>query len=260
MKPTYDTIGKTYDATRRADPQIAKKLIELLKPNPKGKYLDVGCGSGNYTGALYKQGITIDGFDLSTQMLSKAKLKYPDINWYPGDARTMSFPDATYDGAISVLATHHIGDIVKAAQEVFRIIKKGRFVIFTSTPEQMAHYWLNEYFPKSMQYSCDMMNSLDELTEALTIAGFHNIQHEKLFINDELEDRFLQSGKYRPTIYLDQQVRDGISTFKLSPHTDEIEQGLKQLALDIQTGHIQDVIQKYESDAGDYLFVSAEEE
>lgn len=49
-KPIYDTIGKTYDSTRQADPEITQKLLELLCPIVGGKYLDIGCGSGNYTG------------------------------------------------------------------------------------------------------------------------------------------------------------------------------------------------------------------
>lgn len=260
MNPTYDTIGKTYDVTRRADPQITQILIDHLKPNSNGRYLDIGCGSGNYTGALHAQGISIDGLDISREMLSKANSKYPDISWYEGDACAMPFSDATYDGAISVLATHHIGDIAQAAQEAFRIIKKGRFVVFTATPEQMKHYWLNEYFPKSVQYSWNMMHSVEQLTDAFTLAGFQNINYEPFFVTNALEDFFLQSGKYRPEIYLEAHVRQGMSTFPLSPECEEIEQGLQRLARDISNNHISEVIQRYESSCGDYLFFSGEKE
>ena len=45
--PTYNTIGKTYDTTRKADLEIIKLLTEYLLPKPNGKYLDIACGSGN---------------------------------------------------------------------------------------------------------------------------------------------------------------------------------------------------------------------
>ncbi|HFT6011750.1 TPA: hypothetical protein ACPYPV_003436 [Legionella pneumophila] len=32
LEPTYNTIGKTYDTTRQADPAISKKIFELLHP------------------------------------------------------------------------------------------------------------------------------------------------------------------------------------------------------------------------------------
>lgn len=78
----YDKIGKTYDATRKADPIIAQKIFDLLKPTPNGVYLDLGCGSGNYTNALFSTGVKIEGIDVSQTMLSRAKNKYPNITFH----------------------------------------------------------------------------------------------------------------------------------------------------------------------------------
>ena len=55
-EPIYNTIGKTYDTTRKADPEIAQKITRLLCVEPQKTYLDIGCGSGNYTGALNRLG------------------------------------------------------------------------------------------------------------------------------------------------------------------------------------------------------------
>lgn len=49
----YDKIGKTYDQTRKADSEITAKIISFLSPKENGCYLDVGCGSGNYTEMLF---------------------------------------------------------------------------------------------------------------------------------------------------------------------------------------------------------------
>jgi ubiquinone/menaquinone biosynthesis C-methylase UbiE len=51
-KAVYNTIGKTYDTTRKPDPEIVQTLIRLIQPKAKGHYLDIACGSGNYTNAL----------------------------------------------------------------------------------------------------------------------------------------------------------------------------------------------------------------
>ena len=52
MDARYDTIGVGYDATRRADPYIAGRLAHHLAIGAESTYLDVACGSGNYTVAL----------------------------------------------------------------------------------------------------------------------------------------------------------------------------------------------------------------
>lgn len=131
-------------------------------------------------------------------------------------------------------------------------------VIFTATPEQMRHYWLGHYFPEMMRASASCMTSFSVLKTTLEQAGFHTVEKQPFFVSNELQDWFLQAGKYRPEIYLDQKVRDGISSFHLFAKPDELEKGLKQLKNDIDSGEIDKIIKSYESDEGDYLFVTAE--
>lgn len=77
------------------------------------------------------------------------------------------------------------------------------------------------------------------------------IGHRKYFVKPDIQDLFLQSGKYRP------EVRNGISTFAALPNRDEVQKGLAQLKTDIEDGSILKVIEFYESGVGDYLNVSA---
>lgn len=256
--PIYNTIGKTYDTTRKADPFIVQKLMHHLQAKAQQKYLDIGCGSGNYTGALAAQGLHMEGIDLSMEMLSKARKKHPNINFHEGDARHLPFLDQSYDGATCILATHHIRDIESAFQEAARVIKHGRFVIFTATPEQCHHYWLKEYFPLMIEQGAEIMSSFEKVEQALLHAGFNTIQADPFFVTPTLQDWFLQAGKYRPEIYLDHSVRAGISSFPLAKNQQEIEQGLKALEADIRSKRIEQVIASYESSLGDYLFVVAE--
>ena len=50
-------------------------------------------------------------------------------------------------------------------------------------------------------------------------------------------------------------MRDGISSFQLSANQTELDNGLNNLAVDIASGKIKNIIKEYESDLGDYLFV-----
>lgn len=254
----YNTIGKTYDNTRKADPEIAKTIAKLLQYKPNGFYLDIGCGSGNYTGALAEIGLKIEGIDLSTEMLEKAKKKYSQINFHQGDATALPFSNNKFDGAICILATHHIHNNKKLFQEAFRVINKGRFVIFTATPQQINHYWTGHYFPEMMESDKKKMTSFDEIKTDLGQAGFVDIQRSAFYVTNQLQDWFLAAGKYRPEIYLDPVVRHGISSFHLSSNPVELKNGLKQLEKDIQSGKINEIIQNYESDIGEYMFIIGE--
>ena len=258
IEPIYNSIGKTYDNTRKADPGIAQKITQFLCAEQSNHYLDIGCGSGNYTGALSKLGFNIYGVDISTEMLKKAKIKYPHIDWYEGDARKLPFSSDCYDGATCVLATHHIKDIITAFKEIFRVLSQGRFVIFTATPEQCHQYWLREYFPRMIADACKIMASFERLQEALICAGFKNIRTEPYFVTKDLQDWFLHADKYRPEMYLDPIVRAGISSFHVSSYGNEVEIGLAKLISDIDTGRVHEIIQQYENSLGDYLFVIAE--
>jgi 2-polyprenyl-3-methyl-5-hydroxy-6-metoxy-1,4-benzoquinol methylase len=52
-----DKIGIDYNSIRKAEPYLTKRLNEHLNPNKDGTYLDIGCGTGNYTMELEKNGL-----------------------------------------------------------------------------------------------------------------------------------------------------------------------------------------------------------
>lgn len=170
----------------------------------------------------------------------------------------LPFEDNSYFGAICILATHHIGNFERLCLEAHRIIKEGCFVIFTAIPEQVCQYWLAYYFPKMIGNAVQKMVGFEALEFPLKKAGFSNIRQAPFFITNQTQDLFLHAGKYRPEIYLNPEVRAGISSFHLSAEADELDQGLLRLEADILSGKIHQIIDQYEDSLGDYLFISAE--
>ena len=71
--PLYDRIGTHYDVTRRADPSLVARLIDHLHPEPCRIYLDIACGTGNYTVAVAQSGIGMHGIDQSSRMIATAR-------------------------------------------------------------------------------------------------------------------------------------------------------------------------------------------
>jgi SAM-dependent methyltransferase len=253
----YDEIGVGYDTTRRPDPRIAERLFALLDPKPGGRYIDIACGTGNYTQCLHARGLDVIGIDQSVTMLEAASTKFPGITWQQADATALPFPDGTFDGAVCTLAIHHFPDLDAAFREIGRVLSDGRVVIFTATPEQMRAYWLDAYFPQAMARAIAQMPSEDRLRAALAGAQFDIAGVEPWFVPTDPIDLFLYSGKHNPALYLDARIRSGMSTFAALAHAPEVEQGLSRLLSDSESGRICKVMAEYSSELGDYVFYTA---
>ncbi|PQJ79060.1 class I SAM-dependent methyltransferase [Polaribacter porphyrae] len=256
MKVKYDEIGTGYNLTRKADKYLTERLIHHLQPSKNEKYLDIGCGTGNYTNQIQKKGYDFIGIDPSELMLKKAKFKNTEISWKIGSAENTGLSKNFVDGIIASLTIHHWTDLKKGFSELNRVLKpNGRIVIFTSTPKQMNGYWLNHYFPKMLSDSIVQMPSFENIKTAMEASEIQLLETEKYFIKEDLMDKFLYCGKQNPELYFDTQIRNGISSFASLSNIDEVENGLSKLKTDVENGEIKKIIKSYENEFGDYLFI-----
>jgi ubiquinone/menaquinone biosynthesis C-methylase UbiE len=255
----YNKIGVGYNTTRKADPYLTNRIFALLAPEKDKQYLDIGCGTGNYTIAMAQNGVNITGVDPSDTMLSKAREKDALISWIQGPAETIPLPDNSFDGATGIFTVHHWTDIRKGMAEMSRVLRAGsRFVIFTFTPEQKKGYWFNYFFPRSMERSIAKAMPFQVLVDAAAEAGFQVALTEKYFVQPDLQDMFGYCGKHDPEVYFDQNVRHGTYMFSALNDATEVEEGLQKLRESIDTGTFQTIKQQYENNEGDYLFVVLE--
>ncbi len=253
----YNSIGTGYNTTRRADAHIAERIYDHLAPEKKGLYLDIGCGTGNYTIALSEMGLNMFGVDPSEKMLQEATSRSNNISWLVGMAESLPLPHSMFDGIAGMLTIHHWTDLDTAFKELDRVLKRnGRIVFFTATPEQMTGYWLRHYFPKMMEKSGVQMPPLEKIAAAAAKAGLETAGTEKYFVSDDLQDSFLYIGKNNPELYFDEVVRNGISSFAALSNKDEVQAGLTQLRTDIDNGAFPAIKEQYENELGDYLFVT----
>lgn len=78
MKESYSALGGWFEYLNKdcGYEKWSQYLIDRLKSlgaGPKG--VDIGCGNGYFTRALYKAGYDVSGIDISPQMLSVARQK-----------------------------------------------------------------------------------------------------------------------------------------------------------------------------------------
>lgn len=254
--PAYDQIGDGYNHTRSADPYLVSRLLDLLAPASGHTYLDIGCGTGNYTKALSKSGLKMIGIDPSIKMLNLAQRSTSEIDWRVGSAEAIPIGDEAVHGVVATLTTHHWRDLKAGFAEVARVLKPGgNFVLFTSTPHLMRRYWLMQYFPEMMLHSMEVMPSLERTMLALSPTSIQVCNVEAYDIKSTLTDQFLYAGKHQPERYLDPQFRQGISSFRLFADSTELVSGLTQLETDIASGKWQQIRKNFQHQEGDYVFL-----
>jgi ubiquinone/menaquinone biosynthesis C-methylase UbiE len=257
MQPLYNSIGATYGATRCADPAIVQALAQYVGVGRDGSFLDLGCGTGNYTCALAALGGHWHGLDISAEMLKQAKAAGPNVIWHLGSTDELPYAEKSFAGVICTLAIHHFPSLHSSFLEVFRVLDNGPFVVFTAFPEQMRNYWLCHYFPQMMERSIEKMPAKAAVFGALREAGFAIENVVSFHVTNELQDLFLYSGKLRPELYLDAAIRANISSFATLCPAAELEEGLNALRSDIDSGAFSGVVRRYPKIAGDYAYVMA---
>lgn len=84
MATRCDVIGIGYSDTRRADPRITERLLEMLALPVGSSILDVGAGTGNYSVALAEAGYRVMALEPSAVMRGQGqgnRLTNPARSW-----------------------------------------------------------------------------------------------------------------------------------------------------------------------------------
>ncbi|MEM8720890.1 MAG: class I SAM-dependent methyltransferase [Cyanobacteria bacterium P01_G01_bin.39] len=230
----YDSIGSDYNSTRKPDSRIVEQLINLLELPTGSIVADVGAGTGNYSYALANLGYQVIAIEPS-QVMQRQRQHHPQISWISAVAEQIPLPDNAVDGVLVMLALHHINGINLAIAEINRISRTGKIVIFAFEQSKIPDFWLTEYFPGFINDTLNTFPSTHELAQIIKNITHQTVDIIPFLLPTDLSDLFAASGWCRPEIYLDSQVRHGISTFaKIS--VNELNSGLKRLKTDIDHG------------------------
>lgn len=110
----------------RTQPSV--DLINRIKLKSPAKIIDIGCGPGNSTNALFErfQNANILGVDYSDDMLKKAKSKYPYLQFskFNAESENWNIGD-NYDIVFSNACVQWVPDHYKLLPKMMGILKKG---------------------------------------------------------------------------------------------------------------------------------------
>ncbi|MDP9025536.1 MAG: methyltransferase domain-containing protein, partial [Candidatus Eremiobacteraeota bacterium] len=91
---------------------------------PNHKIIDIACGTGLAGGPLAENNYDVTGVDLSTQMIERARKRYPQARFVEASALKLPFDSESFDFAISGQAFHHF-DRTVAMREALRVVRPG---------------------------------------------------------------------------------------------------------------------------------------
>lgn len=172
--------AEAYDAMAHGevDNAFVERVVALGAKT--GHFLDVGTGPAQIPILLAQRcpDIHLTAIDLSEEMLKIAKRHVAAaelaerITLEHVDAKTLPYPDNTFDGLISNSIVHHIHDSLRALKEMSRVVKPGGLVLIRDlvrpeTPEA-AQVFVDKYAAEDTPYQQQLY--YDSFLASFTIA------------------------------------------------------------------------------------------
>jgi ubiquinone/menaquinone biosynthesis C-methylase UbiE len=150
-------------------------IMDLLKPKRSEIILDAGCGTGVFTLDIVSSGSRVVGLDISLPMLIQAgnKLKGFPCQMVLADMLSLPYPESSFDKIISVTALEFIEDAKDAVGELFRVTKKGGYIV-VATLNSLSSWALRrraQAKEKHTIFEKAIFRSPDELCSLTSVEG-----------------------------------------------------------------------------------------
>jgi SAM-dependent methyltransferase len=218
----YDTIGATYTVTRRTEPRIAAKVWAAL--GDARTVLNVGAGTGSYEPA----GRDVAAVEPSALM--RAQRPAGAAPCVAAAAESLPFGDQSFDAAMAIATVHHWKDPIAGLREMRRVAR--RVVVFTHDTSDAGwrrRFWLTrDYLPEV----ADLLVGRPSVTELARAIG---ARMEPVLIPWDCADGFFEAYWRRPEVYLDENVRRGVSVWaRVGPEPEQ--RAVRSLRDDLASG------------------------
>jgi trans-aconitate methyltransferase len=119
--------------------KYGEDLVDLLNPEEGEKILDLGCGTGHLTNLIAARGAEVTGIDNSDDMIAKAKMQYPQLQFYNMPATDFHF-DQPFDAIFSNAVLHWVLKKEKAIDCIYENLGQGgRFVMEMGGKGNVSH-------------------------------------------------------------------------------------------------------------------------
>jgi ubiquinone/menaquinone biosynthesis methyltransferase len=132
VRSLFSTIAGRYDfitvfLSYGQDRRWKRRVVELAKPRPGARALDLATGTGDLAFALAARGAEVVGLDITTRMIELARAKSTSSNpaFLVGDMMALPFPPASFDIVTTGYGLRNVPSLTTAIDEIGRVLKPG---------------------------------------------------------------------------------------------------------------------------------------
>lgn len=135
MEDQREAWDSFYSGNRR--PWRGVSDIGDLTFPPGGRVLEVGCGNGKTAVALAKRGYRVTGMDFSQKAIDICRELILDADFVCASVLNIPFENGSFDGISAFHVLEHLTDdeLSKAAEELYRVMKTGGYLLVKSFAE-----------------------------------------------------------------------------------------------------------------------------
>ena len=123
----YSKIAKQWADKNHAPDYWRPEFEKFQTFLPKGKVIDIGCGTGKDAGFFVDHGYGYLGIDYSEAMLDEARKRAPGVDFRHMDMFHLAFPSSSFDGFWAAASLLHISKekLPEVLVGIKKIIKPG---------------------------------------------------------------------------------------------------------------------------------------
>jgi ubiquinone/menaquinone biosynthesis C-methylase UbiE len=185
----YDALAPTYERRYARDEYagVERALLRFVGPDPALRVLEVGCGTGHWTGLLAARGFAVAGLDASPGMLRRAARRGDGSLLAVGSAERLPWADARFDRILCVNAFHHFEGKRACLAEARRVLRPGGgfFTVGIDPHTGLDRWCVYDYFAGTLETDLRRYPPTSRIRAWLAEAGFEGsasevVQHVEL--------------------------------------------------------------------------------
>lgn len=196
---SYDEYYQTEGGKKVNAIEVAL-ISEALQQIPKGKMLELGCGTGHWTKFFIENGFEITGTDISDAMLKYARQKELKAEIIKANSENLPFENEKFDVVSSITMMEFVDDKDKVLDEIYRVLKPGAFLLLgcLNKKSQLAKNAANDpVFKNANFFTPDVwMEKLCKFGNPKMTCGVH------LSSDFRLMDHTTEKDKHEPAFVL----------------------------------------------------------
>ena len=155
------------------DRALLTAFVDLAASRPGARVADIGCGPGRVAAFLARSGLSVIGVDPATELLARARLAHPTIDFVEGRLDDLPIPDASLTGAVcwySIINTPPAG-LDRCLIELHRVLEPDGSLLLAFQSGGGEPVFRSDAYGTGLPLT-SYRHGVADVTERLKTAGF----------------------------------------------------------------------------------------